>query len=71
MKRLNKTASPIFLCALGFQRQPFRLLFYFTAAGVKCCLAFVTCLPVLHHSADYIFISFWITEPILVALKID
>ena len=28
-------------------------------------------LPVLHHSIDYISISFGITEPILVALKIE
>ena len=29
-------------------------LFYFTAAGVKCRVAAVKRLPVLHHSADYI-----------------
>ena len=38
-----------------FQRQPFRFLFYSTAAGAKCHVASVKCLPVLHHSADYIF----------------
>ena len=42
---------------------------YFTAAGVKCRVAAVKRLPVLHHSADHIFISFGITEAILVALK--
>ena len=25
--------------------------------------------PVLHHSADFVFISFWIIEPILVTNK--
>ena len=48
-----------------------RLLFYFTAAGVKCCVAAVKRLPVLHHSADYIFVSIWIIETILVTLKIE
>ena len=28
-------------------------------------------LPVLHHSADYIFISFGIIGPIMVALKME
>ena len=28
-------------------------------------------LPALHHSADYIFISFGITGPVVVALKIE
>ena len=49
----------------------FRFLFYFTAAGVKCRVAAVKRLPVLHRSADYIFISFGIIELILVTLKID
>ena len=45
MKRLNKTESPI--CALlcvffCFQNQPFRFLFYFTEAGVKCRVSAVT-----------------------------
>ena len=52
-------------------RQPFRFLFYFTAAGVKCRVAAVQRLPVLHHSADYILITFGIIEPILLTLKIE
>ena len=68
---VNKTQSPIFilLCVLCFQRQPSGFLFYLTAA-VKCHVAAVKGCPVLHHSADYIFISFWIIESILVTLKI-
>ena len=64
MKRHNKTESQntILLCVLCFLRQPFRLLFYFTAASGKCCVAALKC-------ADYIFISFGIIEPILVTLK--
>ena len=39
MKSLNKTDSPIFviLCVLCFKNQPFKLLFYFTVAGVVLC----------------------------------
>ena len=57
---LNKTESPIFILlhVLCFHRQPFRFLFYFNAADVKCRVAAVKRLPVLHHSADYILISF-------------
>ena len=44
---------------------------YFTAAGVKCQMAAVKRLPVLHHGADYISISIGIFEPILVTLKIE
>ena len=36
----------------------FQNLFIFTAAGVKCCVAALKGLPVLHHSADYIVWSF-------------
>ena len=43
-------------------------MFYFTAAGVKCRIAALKRLPVVQHSADYIFISF---EPILVTLKVE
>ena len=55
--RLYKTKSPIFvlLCALCFQSQPFRFLFCFTAAGVRCRVAAVKCLPILHHSPEYTF----------------
>ena len=53
-----------------FEKQPYRFLFYFTSASVKCREAVVKRLPVLYHSADYIFISFGlIIEPILVTLK--
>ena len=34
-------------------------------------MADVKRLPVYHHSADYILISFGIIDPILVTLKID
>ena len=70
--------------ALCFQKQPrggsngypqsmfgVLLLFNFTAAGVKCRVAAVKPLPILHHKADYICISFGIIEPILVSLKIE
>ena len=32
----------------------FRFLFYFTAAGVKCRVAALKRLPILHHRADYL-----------------
>ena len=54
-----------------FLKVSFRLLVYFTAAGVKCRAAAVKHLPVLHHSADYIFISFGIIDPVLVSLKVE
>ena len=53
------------LCVLCFQRQAFRVLFYFTAASVKCRVAAVKRLPILHRSADYNFTPFGIVEPIL------
>ena len=45
----------------------FRFLFYFTAACItfKRRVVAVKRLLVLHHSADYVFVSSWITEPIL------
>ena len=43
------------MCSL-FSKQPFRFLFCFTAAGVKCHVVAVKILPVLHHCAAYIFI---------------
>ena len=43
--------------------------FYFTLACVECRVATVKRLPVLHHSADYISISFGIIEPTLATLK--
>ena len=52
----------------SFQRRDFRLLFN----GTSSCFVSYTVkhLPVLHHSADYIFICFWIIEQILISLKI-
>ena len=41
----------------------------FTATGVKCRVAAVKRLHVLHNYADYIFISVEINEPILVTLN--
>ena len=61
----------ILLCVLCFQGQQFRFLVYFTSAFVKCCVVAVKRLSVLHHIAEYIFISFWIIEFILVTLKIE
>ena len=59
-----------FFCVLCFQRQPFSLISDFTATRVKCHVAVVKRLPELRHSADYFcFISFGITEPILVTFK--
>ena len=37
----------------------------------KCPMTAIRLLPVLHHSADYIFHSFGIIEPLLVTLKIE
>ena len=73
MKRFNKTEFPIFilLCVLCFQSQPFRFLFYLTAADVKCHVATVKDFPVFHHKADYILISFGIIKSILITLKIE
>ena len=63
-----RIVSDSFACSL-FQRQYFRFLFYFTATGAKYRVAAVKCLPVLHHSAD--FISVGMIELILVTLKIE
>ena len=67
MKSLSKTETPILnlQCVLCFQRQLFRFLFYLTSAGVSA----VERLPVLHHRADYILISFGIIGPIVVSLN--
>ena len=62
--RLNKTESPSFVLLCFLQRQPFRFLFYLTAASLKCHVAAVRRLPALHRSKDYIFIFFEITKPI-------
>ena len=42
-----------------------KVLFEYTAAGVKCRVAAVKRLLILHYSADYIFIFFVIIEPTL------
>ena len=44
---------------------------FFTSASVKCRVPAVKPLPVLHHSADYSFISFGIIDPSLDSLKIE
>ena len=38
---------------------------------VQCRVAAVKRLPILHYSADYIFISFGNIKPILITLKIE
>ena len=70
-------------CVLFFQMQPFIFLFYFTATEVKCRVVIVKRLPILHHSADYIYLFTLfvcvcvgggggaIIEPILVTLKMN
>ena len=42
----------------------------FPEAGIKCRVAAVKRPFVFHHSADYIFISFGVIEPILLTSKI-
>ena len=49
----------------------FQIFIYFTAAGVTCRVAAVKHRPVLHHSADYIFITFRTIEPNRVILKFE
>ena len=68
-----KSSLPVSFCCLFFVSKVsvFRYLFYCTAVGDKCRVAAVKRFPVIHHSADYIFISFGITEPILVTLKTE
>ena len=61
--------SPRATCILCILRQSFRFSFYFTEAHVKCCVAAVECLPLLHNSADYTFISFGIIGPLVVSFK--
>ena len=54
VKRSIRRDSPIFvlLRVLCFQRQPFRFVFYVTAADVKNRVMAVKYLPVLHHCTD-------------------
>ena len=75
-KSLSKAGTPflnlscvVFFFLFCFQGQQFILLFYFTAAGVKCIVVAVELLAVLHYSTDYNFIFFGIIEPILVSLE--
>ena len=51
--------------------QFFSLLIYFgfTTAGVKCRVATVKCLSVLHHSVDYICSFFGTSGPVSVVGK--
>ena len=53
------------LCVVVFKGYLLKVLFEYTAAGVKCRVAAVKRLLILHYSADYIFIFFVITEPTL------
>ena len=39
---------------------PFKNIFDFTTAGDWDCVAVVECLPALHYSVDFIFLSFGI-----------
>ena len=73
MNRLNKTESGIlypslydFLASKG---SLFQNLLIITTAGVKCCVVDLKSLPLLHHSADYIFWSFGIIELMLVCFE--
>ena len=54
----------------SYQRQPVTFLIKFTVAGVKCRVAAIKCLPILHYSADCFFISFRVLQPVLATLKI-
>ena len=45
----------ILLCVFLFPKPSFRLLFYFLVAVVKCRVAAVKQLSILHQSADYVF----------------
>ena len=54
---------------LCFKRQPFRFLFYLTEVRVKCRMAAVKRLPIVHHSDDFISVSFGNIQPILVTWK--
>ena len=57
------------ICTLWFQffgavfaskGYPFKNIFDFTTAGDRDCVAAVECLPALHYSVDFIFLSFGI-----------
>ena len=57
------------ICTLWFQFfgavfaskvYPFKNIFDFTKAGNWDCVAAVECLPALHYSVDFIFLSFGI-----------
>ena len=73
-KDIDLNWRPIFdlLCDLCFQRQFFYIYFFILliTAGIKDRVAAVKRLLVLHHSADYIFISFGAIQPILITFKI-
>ena len=62
MNRLNITETGIFApCMISLLLKDLlcQNLLIVTAADVKCSLATLKSIPVLHHSADYIFWSFW------------
>ena len=44
-------------------------LFFFIAAGVKCHVVAAKMFLVLHHIADFIYISFGIIEPCMIVSK--
>ena len=60
-----------FVTKANFQRQTFRFLFYFSAAGVECLVVAVNCVPILHHSSDYIFVSFGLWSPFWLLWKLN
>ena len=73
--RLCKNEFPIFILLCFFVSKghllDFTFRLYFTAAGGKCRVAAVKCLPVLHRRAVCVFISFGIIDPTLIILKIE
>ena len=67
MKSLNKTETPISKCNVFLISKGNLFYFYFTSLQ----LVLVPRLPVRQHSTDYIFISFDITGPCVVSLKME
>ena len=73
MKRLNDAEISIVITlwynVRDFQGQRLQILFDLAAVGVKCRMAAVKSLPILHRSAVYIIISLGIIEPIMISGK--
>ena len=72
MERLNKTESGMFapcMISLLLNDLLFQNLLIVIATGVKCCAAVHYSLPVLHHSADYIFWFTGINELMIVCFE--